>query len=67
MTDFPKKLFFVSDDCEAEFVNEITGAKVKERIAHYVYTKSITNLHKPFSLFLSQIDNLLKSGLIVCK
>lgn len=69
MENFPKHIFFVSDDTEAEFVNEIVGAdkKVKERIANYVYTKSITNLGKPMSLFLSQIDNLHKSGLIVCK
>ena len=67
MTTFPKQITFLSDDCVAEFVNEITGAKVKERIANYVYTKSITNLDMVFSMFLSQIDNLQKSGLIVCQ
>lgn len=69
MTTFPKHIYFVSDENEAEFVNEIVGAdkKVKERCANYVYTKSITNLDMVFSMFLSQIDNLLKSGLIVCE
>lgn len=69
MKDFPRHLFFVSDDTEAEFVNEIVGAdkKVKERIANYRYTKARVNNHQIFSMFLSQIDNLHKSGLIVCK
>ena len=66
MTTFPKHIYFVSDDTEAEFVNEIVGAdkKVKERIANYQYTKARVNNHQIFSMFLSQIDNLHKSGLI---
>jgi hypothetical protein len=67
MESFPNKIVFLSDSTEAEFVNEIIGAKVKERIANYVYTKSITNLDMVFSMFLNQIDNLHKSGLIVCQ
>ena len=64
MTTFPKHIYFVSDENEAEFVNEIVGAKVKEKIANYQYTKARVNNHQIFSMFLSQIDNLHKSGLI---
>lgn len=67
MEKFPKHIYFVSDETEAEFVNEITGSKLKERIANYQYTKARVNNHQVFSLFLSQIDNLNKSGLIVCQ
>lgn len=67
MDKFPQKLFFLSDDTEAEFVNEIVGAKIKERMANYKYTKARVNKGMVFTMFLSQISNLLNDKLIICK
>lgn len=66
---FPQTIHFLSDDTIANYVNEIVGTdkKVKERIANYQYTKAKVNNGQIFSMFLSQIDNLEKSGLIICK
>lgn len=65
MSKFPKHIIFVSDNTEAEFVNEITGARVKERVANYVFTKAKTNKGVTVSLFLSQLERLLQDKMIV--
>lgn len=67
MKDFPKTITFLSDDCIAEFVEEIKGAKVKERMANYKYTKARVNEGMVFTMLLSQISNLLNDKLIICK
>jgi hypothetical protein len=59
MKDFPRTIHFLHDDCVAEFENEIVGAKVKERLANYRYTKAGVNKDKLFTLFLAQIQRLL--------
>jgi hypothetical protein len=65
MTDFPNKLSFLSDDCEAKLVNEIKPSK--ERAANYVYTKASCNLGKEFVMSLEQIKRLKDSKLIEIK
>jgi len=61
MTNFPRTIHFLHDDCVAELVGEITGAKVKERMANYQYTKARVNNGQVFTLFLSQLIKLLDS------
>lgn len=65
MDRFPIKIMFISDETEAEFVNEIVGAKVKERIANYVFTKASTIKGVTVSLFLSQLQRLHQDKMII--
>jgi hypothetical protein len=67
MINFPKHIYFVSDENEAEFVNEIVGSKLKERIANYKYIKAMVNDQMVFSLFLSQIAKLQQEKLVICQ
>jgi len=64
LTSFPHKIKFLSDSTEIEFVKEIKDAKVKERIANYIFTKGEVNEGKLLSLFLVQIEKLLQDKLI---
>lgn len=67
MINFPKHITFKSDESQAEFVNEITDAKNKDRYANYKFTKSHTNLGKIFPLGIKQLENLYNSQLIKIK
>jgi hypothetical protein len=67
MKDFPTWIEFVSDNSQVELVQEITDAKLKDRIANYKFIKSNNNLHKVFPLGIKQISNLYDSNLILCR
>ncbi len=59
--NFPKKIFFLSDDTECEFIEEIIDKKVKERYASFVFTKANNILNSKVSLGLIQLNKLLKN------
>lgn len=60
---FPKKIIFLTDDKEAEFVKECkTSSKVD--LAYYKFTRSKTKLGVEHPFELSYIKRLERDGII---
>ena len=60
MKDFPKKIKFLSDDTELEFVENCFFEKKKssDKLARYVYTKARVMLGEEVVLNIEQIKYL---------
>jgi hypothetical protein len=56
----PQKLFFKSDNTEAELVLPQPNGKAKLDSGMYLYryTKALENMNKPFAMNLEQIERL---------
>lgn len=62
----PKKIIFLSDQCEAELVlRQPTGThKLDKGVFLYQYTKAIEGGNKPFPMALNQIEQLKSLNLL---
>lgn len=66
ITELPKKIRFLSDGNEAEFVEICFFEKKKttEKIGKYIYTKSVTKKGMEVTLSLEQINKILDDKLL---
>jgi len=66
MTDFPKKIKFLSDETELEFVEKCFFEKKKsnDKLAKYIYTKAQVQLGKEVILNLEQLIYLESCSLL---
>lgn len=67
MKNFPNQISFLSDDSQVKLVKEVVNAKLKDRLAIYVFTHTRVPPIKEFMMSLPQIEKLQKENLIVCK
>ena len=67
MKEFPKYIEFLSDDSVVKLVKEVVNAKLKDRLAIYVYTQTRVPPVREFMMSLSQIEKLNNENLIVCR
>jgi hypothetical protein len=66
MTDFPKKIKFLSDDTELEFVEKCFFEKKKsnDKLAKYIYTKAEVHIGKEVVFNLEQLIYLESCSLL---
>ena len=64
LNNFPEFISFLSDESQVKLVREVKGEKIKDRVAIYVYTKTLYTVRE-FMMSLTQIEKLKSEGLII--